>query len=84
MTSQKKGFSSAFHGVEVGRVVCSLLALSALVYVISSLFISAFLEPWQHSSFPMLGSLRMFPPFADLRWVTEQDYERTSILPEYN
>lgn len=70
MTSRKWRFGHTFHAAELARVFCSLLALGALVYVISSLFISAFLEPWQHSSFPMLGSFRMFPPFADLRWVT--------------
>ena len=70
MTSQKSRVGSAFIGAQWGRGVCSLLALGAFAYVISSLFISAFLEPWQHNSFPMLGSFRMFPPFADLRWVT--------------
>ena len=70
MTSRKWRFGYTFHGAELARVLCSLLALGALVYVISSLFVSAFLEPWQHSSFPMLGSFRMFPPFADLRWIT--------------
>jgi len=70
VTSQKSRVGSAFNGAELGRVVCSLLVLGALFYVISSLFISAFLEPWQQNSFPMLGSFRMFPPFADLRWVT--------------
>lgn len=70
MTFPNRRFGSAVHGAALARVLCSLLAFGALVYVISSLFISAFLEPWQHSSFPMLGSFRMFPPFADLRWVT--------------
>ena len=70
MTSQHKRLGATFNGAELGRVLCSLLALGALIYVISSLFVSAFLEPWQYNSFPMLGSFRMFPPFADLRWVT--------------
>jgi len=70
VTSQKSRVGSAFNWAELGRVICSLLVLGALVYVISSLFVSAFLEPWQQNAFPMLGSFRMLPPFADLRWVT--------------
>jgi hypothetical protein len=62
--------SSSFRGGQLVRLVCSVLVLGALIYVIGSLFISAFLEPWQQKSFPMLGTFRMFPPFADLRWVT--------------
>lgn len=47
-----------------------LLFVVSLLYLLYSLSVYGWFQSWQDQGFLLIQKLRMFPPFADLRWIT--------------
>ena len=47
-----------------------LLFVVSLLYLLYSLLVYGWFQSWQDQGFLLIQKLRMFPPFADLRWIT--------------
>jgi hypothetical protein len=52
------------------RICARLLFIAALVYFFYSLLVYGWFVDWQHNAFVLIEKIRMFPPFADMRWIT--------------
>ena len=66
MNNSPTGFSRSDWLTPFSR----MLFIASLLYLFYSLLVYSWFQSWQDQGFLLIEKLRMFPPFADMRWIT--------------